>query len=143
MKSSPQDRLAIQLSSYLVFLPVLLTFALLLLLTACAGISSSSQPRATTVGVSVSPTSVALQSGQSKQFEATVTGTPNTAVTWTASIGTVSSSGLYAAPTVTSQSSDTVSAISVADSSKSASGSVTVTSATPELEVSLRPTSPA
>jgi hypothetical protein len=94
-----------------------------------------------TVGVSVSPTSVALQSGQSKQFEATVTGTPNTAVTWTAVLGSVGSSGLYAAPTVTSQSSDTVSAISVADSSKSASGSVTVTSATSVVGVSVSPTS--
>ena len=44
-------------------------------------------------------------------------------------MGSISFSGLYTAPTVTSQSYDTVSVISVADSSKYASGSVTVTSA--------------
>ena len=95
------------------------------------------------VGISVSPGSVALQSGQSKQFAATVTGTSNTAVTWTAVLGSISSSGIYTAPTVTSQSYDTVSAISVADSTKSASVSVTVTSASsvPIVGISVSPIS--
>src|ERR1700734_1983999 len=47
MKSSPEDRLATQLSPHLVVLSVLLTFALSLLLTACAGVSTSSQPKST------------------------------------------------------------------------------------------------
>jgi hypothetical protein len=93
------------------------------------------------VGISVSPTSLAVQSGQSKQFTSTVTGTSNVAVTWTAVIGSITSSGLYTAPTVTSQTSDTISAISVADSTKSASASVTVTPAAAVVGVSLSPTS--
>lgn len=244
MKSFPKDRLAIQLSSYSVLLPILLTVSLSLLLTACAGLSSSSQPGATTaptarntlslapatfdfgsvqlnsvgksavsvtnvgpsaetiesasvapspmfftqgwtgavtvapgqtiqlqatfapkaagsysgtltltmlkplasisipltgegsagtgpppvVAISVLPTSVSLQVGQSKQFTSAVTGTSNTAVTWTAVLGSISPSGDYTAPTVTSQTYDTVSVISVADSTKYASSSVTVTS---------------
>jgi hypothetical protein len=76
--------------------------------------------------VSLSPTSSALQSGQSEQFQASVTGTPNTSVTWTAILGSITSSGFYTAPTVTTQTQDTVSAISAADPSKFASGSVTV-----------------
>ena len=76
--------------------------------------------------VSVSPISSTLQSGQSEQFTSSVTGTPNTAVTWTAVLGSITSSGIYTAPTVNNESQDTVSAISVADPTKFASASVTV-----------------
>jgi uncharacterized protein YjdB len=41
------------------------------------------------VQVSVSPTSVSLSTGQTRQFTATVTGTPNTAVVWSATGGTI------------------------------------------------------
>ena len=75
----------------------------------------------------MSPSSTALQSGGSKQFTSTVTGTSNTAVTWTAALGSISSSGVYTAPTLNDQVEDTVSAISVVDSTKYASASVTVT----------------
>ncbi len=58
--------------------------------------------------ISVSPSSVTVNLGQTQQFTATVSGTSNTAVTWTvngtaggsASTGTISASGLYTAPTV-------------------------------------------
>jgi len=90
--------------------------------------SAENTPPPVGVGVLVSPSSLALQSGQSKQFTATVTGTVNTAVTWTARLGSITSSGDYTAPIVTSQSSDTVSTISVADSTKYASSTVTITS---------------
>lgn len=81
-----------------------------------------------TVGLSVSPNSGTLQSGHSMQFTSTVTNTTNTAVTWDAVFGSVSSSGLYTAPNVTSQTVDTVSAISQADPTKYASASVVVQS---------------
>jgi hypothetical protein len=232
MKFSPEHTLEIQLSSRFVFLPVLLAFALSLLLTSCAGVSTASSqakaglsaapttldfgtvqinsegtsvlkltntsksveviasvtivptpvfslrgwtgpvtvnpgqtvqlqtiftPKSTgdysgtltlvtslheastplvgvggtgngppPIVVSLSPTSSALQSGQSEQFTSVVTGTPHTAVTWTAALGSITSSGVYTAPTVASESQDSVSAISVADPSKYASGSVTV-----------------
>ena len=74
----------------------------------------------------MSPRSVALQSGQSKQFTSAVTGTSNTAVTWTAVLGSISSSGVYTAPTLAGQAVDTISAVSTVDPTKYASASVTV-----------------
>jgi hypothetical protein len=79
------------------------------------------------INVSVSPSTVTLQSGQSKQFTSAVTGTSNNSVTWTAVLGSISPSGIYTAPTG-GQTQDTVSAISVADSTKYASASVVIQS---------------
>ena len=76
------------------------------------------------ITVSISPTSSLLTTGGTQQFTATVTGTGNTAVTWSATAGTISSSGLYTAPA--SAGSFTVRATSVADTSKFASAPVTV-----------------
>jgi hypothetical protein len=63
----------------------------------------------------------------STEFTALVSNTPNVAVTWTASRGTVSTTGLYQAPTVTSNTSATVTATSQADTTKSATATVTIT----------------
>jgi Putative Ig domain len=78
------------------------------------------------VKVSVSPTSATLVSGAKQQFTATVSGTSDTAVTWTATTGTINASGIYTAPTVTSATNVTVTATSQADTKKSASAAVTV-----------------
>ncbi len=78
------------------------------------------------VQVSVSPASVSLFSQGKQQFTATVSGTANTAVTWSATAGSVSASGLYTAPVVNSQTNATVTATSQADSTKSASAAVTI-----------------
>ena len=81
------------------------------------------------VSVSVSPTTASLFDGQTKQFTATVNGTGNPSVTWTLSpnVGTISSGGLYTAPTpITSSQSVTVTATSVADASKTATATVTL-----------------
>ncbi len=78
------------------------------------------------VSVSVSPASVTLTSGGTQQFTANVTGTANTAVTWTASAGSVSANGLYTAPTVQSTTQATVTATSQADPTKSAGSAVTI-----------------
>jgi hypothetical protein len=79
-----------------------------------------------TVIVKISPTSAILLSAQTKQFTATVSGTSNTAVTWSATAGSVNATGLYTAPTVTAQGTATVTATSNADPTKSASAAVTV-----------------
>ena len=76
------------------------------------------------VAVSINPASASLQTGGTQQFTATVTGTDNTGVAWSAGAGTISSSGLYTAPSTTGT--YTVTATSVADSTKSASATVTV-----------------
>jgi hypothetical protein len=55
-----------------------------------------------TVSVVVSPDTGALVSGQTLLFKATVYNSPNQDVTWSTSGGTISSSGLYTAPQVTS-----------------------------------------
>ena len=77
------------------------------------------------VTVSVSPTSAVLQPGQTQQFTATVTGSSNTAVTWTSTGGTISSAGLFTAGSTTG-SNFVVTATSVADSTKAASAQITV-----------------
>ena len=87
------------------------------------------------VAVTISPTTVQLLTGGHQQFTATVTGTSNTAVSWSvagsgcsgAACGTISAGGLYTAPsTVPSPPEVSVTATSVADSTKSATALVTV-----------------
>jgi hypothetical protein len=56
-------------------------------------------------------------------------------VTWSASGGTISASGLYTAPTVSAQTTVTVTVTSQADTTKSASIAVTVNAATPALQI--------
>jgi hypothetical protein len=93
---------------------------------------------AVTIALGTSPTSLTV--GQSYQFTATVTNATNTAVTWginsvtcglpcgNPNFGTISTSGLYTAPaTVPTPQNVTITATSVADTTKSASVSVTIT----------------
>ena len=70
------------------------------------------------------------------QFTATVTGATNTSVIWSATGGTISSSGLYTAGAAAG--SFTVKATSVQDSTKSASANVTITMPQP-VSVSISP----
>jgi serine protease len=90
------------------------------------------------VTVSVSPASGSLQegSGNTQAFIATVGETLNTQVTWqvntitggSATVGTISTAGVYTAPaTVPSPATVTVTAISLADSTRSASATLTIT----------------
>jgi len=80
------------------------------------------------VSVSISPGSASLVTKARLQFKATVTGTTGTAVIWSVTGGTVSSLGLYTAPAAAGT--YTVKATSLADSSKSASATITVDSMT-------------
>ncbi len=104
-------------------------------LTGCNGVSSNSSqqtPPPNPVSVSLNQTSVTLLAGAQQQFSATVQGTSNTAVTWAvdnvtsgnSSVGTITNAGLYTAPGAAGT--HTVTATSVADSTKSASATVTV-----------------
>lgn len=78
-----------------------------------------------------------VATGQAKQFTVSVFGMSNTAVTWKVNgipggnwtVGTISTSGLYIAPNaVPNPATVTITAVSQADSSKSVSASVTITS---------------
>jgi hypothetical protein len=77
--------------------------------------------------IAVTPTNVQLNSGQSQQFTAVVSGVSNSGVTWNAALGSITSSGLYTAPNVQTLTNDTVSATSVTSSTLSASAQVEVT----------------
>jgi hypothetical protein len=87
---------------------------------------------ASAINVSVSPSSVGLNANQTQQFTATVTGTTNTAVNWLLSpssgSGTISTSGLYTAPsTLSNGQAVTVTAQSQQDTTRSGTATVNLT----------------
>jgi hypothetical protein len=79
--------------------------------------------------VAISPTSASLAEGASQQFSATVTGSSNTAVNWTATGGTISSGGMFVAGSAAGN--FAVTATSAADATKSAQASVGVSAPAP------------
>ena len=98
-----------------------------------------------TISVSIEPVAVQVVIGSSKQFSATVSGTTNTAVSWSvagigcsgAACGSVTSSGLYfAPPAVPNPAQVSVTATSVADATKSSTATVAII---PPIVVSLSP----
>ena len=88
------------------------------------------QPVAIPVTITVAPATVTLTASQTQQFIATVTNSTNVAVTWTISppgSGSISTSGLYSAPTlIPATQVVTVTATSAADTTKLASATVTL-----------------
>ncbi len=108
--------------------------------------SASASVAVPAVEVAVSPASAMVFIAATQQFTASVSNAGNTAVTWqvnginggNASVGTISSTGLYTAPaSVNSTTNVAVRAVAQADSSKSASASVTV----PAVAVAISPSS--
>ena len=96
-----------------------------------SGGSGSTSPPVT---ISISPTSATLAAAGTQQFTATVTNASDTSVTWqvnnvtggNSTTGTISTGGLYTAPTPSSVLQVTVTAIANADTTKTASAAVTV-----------------
>lgn len=91
------------------------------------------------VTIALSPASATVETGKTQQFTAQVSGSTNTAVAWkvngttggNATVGTISNSGLYTAPSsVPNPATVIVAAVSNADPTKSASATVTVTPST-------------
>jgi hypothetical protein len=103
--------------------------AVLLSLASCVGKTNSGTASGNQVTISIQPGSASVAAGAQQQFSATVTGSGNTSVTWAATGGTISSSGDYTAGT--NGGSFSVTATSMADTSKSAQAAVTVTAAAP------------
>jgi hypothetical protein len=94
---------------------------------------SGSASAATGVSVTVNPTSATLTTSQTQSFTATVSGTATTSVTWSISptgVGTLTPNGnsaSYQAPSsIPSQQTLTITARSTADTSKTASATVTL-----------------
>src|ERR1700728_1569465 len=100
--------------SFLLFCLICLTS----LITGCgaalqngAGASAAVAP----TGLSLSPGTATVASMKHLQFTARVSGTTNTIVTWSTSAGTISSSGFFTAPQVTSTTSVIITATSPAN----------------------------
>jgi Putative Ig domain len=88
------------------------------------------------VSLTVSPGTANLLSNQTQQFTATVFNTTNKNVTWSCTAGTITSGGLYTAPTVNSGTwTYRVTATSVDDPSKSAGTIVEVSPNIPSLQI--------
>jgi hypothetical protein len=127
------------------FLAFACSVSLFVFMMSCSSNNSSSTPppppQAVTVTVSSSSSSVLL--GSTLQFTAAVTGSSNTSISWSvngvaggnSNVGTISNSGLYTAPgDLPNPATVSVMATSQADTSKSGSATVTVTS---DISVSL------
>jgi hypothetical protein len=95
-------------------------------MAACGGGGSSSSA-ISAVSVSCTPTS--LESGQTSQCTATVTGTGsfNNAVSWGTSAGTMTQNGVFTGQAVNASTPVTITATSVQDTTKTGSATLTVT----------------
>ncbi len=97
------------------------------------------------VAVAVSPSTATVAAGGSLTFVATVTGTTNTAVTWsvreTSGCGSVTQAGVYTAPAAAATCH--VVATSSADATASATATVTVTAPPPVVAVAVTPSTAA
>jgi hypothetical protein len=91
--------------------------ALAFILTGCGGLAPSSSPvtssPSSSARIALTPSRTTISSGATLQFVATLTSTPNTAVVWQASAGSITSTGLFTAPSVTSSTTVTITAMNV------------------------------
>lgn len=113
------------------------TFTFTIIVTGITRADASSKVYSLTVGrskkaisVKISPTATSFTLGGQVQFSALVKNTSNTAVNWSASAGTISTTGLWTAPASTSIETISITAASVADSSVQASATATIATST-------------
>jgi hypothetical protein len=108
----------------------------------CGGGSTSSAPTlpppppAPLISVTVTPNSIALSPGTTQSFTAAVTGTTNTAVTWSVQEsvgGTIDSTGLYTAP---QDSTGTFHVVATSQANSAAKGIAAVAVQQPQLTIS-------
>ncbi|MFZ0820338.1 MAG: hypothetical protein WAM91_09735 [Candidatus Acidiferrales bacterium] len=126
----------------------MLTGLLAMSISGCAGVGGSVQPPPPPpppVTVLVSPSAVSVPLGGTSQFNAVVSNTTNTGVTWsvngvpggTSTAGTISASGLFTAPQNMPQAATvSVMATSLADPTATSTASATITS---DIAVSVSP----
>ena len=130
--------------------PALFSLAILLIavLAACSGNAPKTTITQPSITVSLSPTTATLAAGGTQAFAATVQNTADTNVTWyvnqvnggSSATGTITSTGLYTAPSVATPTTFIISAVADANTSISASASVMVT---PIVSVTVSPHSAA
>src|SRR5437879_257667 len=126
-------------------LPLIFVF----FLQGCASNSVSVKQDPPAATISISPTAASVVTTKTQPFTATVTNATNTAVMWQvngvtggdSTHGTISTSGLYTAPSaVPNPATVAVTAISQADTTKSASATVAITASQDPVAVSASPT---
>lgn len=111
---------------------LLLSCSVLAIAVSCGAASNSKQspapaPGSPQIQVAVSPGTITLSPAAQQQFTATVQGTSNSAVTWTTSAGSISTSGVFTAPAVASNGAQIIiTATSVIDPTQHASGTVNI-----------------
>src|SRR5205823_34346 len=94
------------------------------------------------ISVNVNPTSTTVTSGTAQQFSASVSGTSNTSVIWATTSGSISTSGVLMAPSVSAPTYVTVTVKSAVRPDAKAFATVTVnpqTSTPPAVSVSVAP----
>ncbi|MGB9072175.1 MAG: hypothetical protein WCC22_05850 [Terriglobales bacterium] len=115
-----------------IFAALSLSFIVIGLLIGCGGGDKNGPPN---VQISITPFQVSMDAGQTQQFTATVTGSTNTAVTWSVSgtgcsgadCGTIDANGLYTAPAlIANNATAKVSATSQANTGVTMSSTVTL-----------------
>ena len=102
---------------------------------------SPPQPTKPPVQVAISPATYTLPAGGSHQFVAQVSNASSPKVTWAASAGTITATGLFTAPNVNAPATVQVTAISNADPSKHGTATISVSAPTVPTNLSLANTS--
>ena len=77
--------------------------------------------------ITVSPSNTMVVSKRTQQFTASITGTSDTAVNWSATAGSISNNGTFTAPQVSSSTPVSITATSTTDGTLRAAATVTVT----------------
>src|SRR5260370_985499 len=106
-------------------LSLLIAVTLSLTMLGCAGVSAGSTSSSPPT-VSLFPNSASLHSGSQQQFAATVSNANDDSVNWSATQGSITSTGLYTAPSVVSTKTASVTVTTVADASVHAVVNVTI-----------------
>ncbi|MGC2328251.1 MAG: putative Ig domain-containing protein, partial [Candidatus Sulfotelmatobacter sp.] len=107
---------------------LLLTCGWLAIASGCSMIGLDQSP-ASGIQVAVSPSTATLTPAAQQQFSATVQGTSNSAVTWSASAGSITKDGVFTAPAANQGIQITVTATSVTDPTQHAASLVTIQNA--------------
>lgn len=103
-------------------------FAFFVLITGCGSGSNNTQSTSPILSVSVSPESVTLTAGGTQAFAAAVTNdSANAGVTWSTSVGSITTGGMYTAPVPVTAATATITVTSRTDPAKAASATVSLT----------------
>jgi hypothetical protein len=124
--------------NFLMILAIALIYAPQAATAQSAGANGGHKP----VEIRLFPANASLASKGKQQFTAALSGTSDTRVTWSATAGSVDSTGFYTAPAVTSPTNIVVTATLKADPKHSVSASITVkplTSAAPQITTGALP----